>query len=198
MDINSASVFEVLQAKGVTEIYHANSVLTSCQFLRQGMLLSRGTLEALNLTQTPQTSDKLDKRHSIWFDVFTDSVDIHERASRRNIYRPVLFVIDSTLIKDAYTGAVSVTKLNPIKWDDTSPEERWFSSRAELESKFVKGAFDQHIVFRHCGGILRIEKYLECVLLDDPGITRKPDIDYYSMAYGALRSAMQEGGFKVE
>lgn len=61
---------QALLEKGVEEIYHANSVLTSCEFLRHGALLSRGSIEALKLRQTPQKSDLIDKRYHIWNDIF--------------------------------------------------------------------------------------------------------------------------------
>jgi hypothetical protein len=115
MEIPSKDVFDVLAEKGVDSIHHVNNVMTACQFLRTGSLLSRGTALRRGLYQTPQTSDPLDKSFGIWFDVFTDSVDIHNRASRANVYGPVLFVFDAALIKRTYTGRVWVTKLNPTK-----------------------------------------------------------------------------------
>ncbi len=79
-----------LLERGVTEVFHANSVATSCHFIRENSLLSRGTVERLGLKQTSQYTDNADKKYSIWFDVFVDTVDIHQRASRRNQYGPVL------------------------------------------------------------------------------------------------------------
>jgi hypothetical protein len=193
MELPSKSVFEVLQSKGVESIHHANSVITACQFLRSGSLLSRGTLERKALYQTPQDSDRLDKKWGIWFDVFTDSVDIHHRAKRANAYGPVLFELNAELIKTAYTGKVWVTKLNPTKWEGTKHEDRWFTSIDDLKAKFVKGRFDQMIVFRHCGGELPFAEYLQKIILDDPQQKTQGKIDYYSMAYGALTFAKAEG-----
>ena len=174
-------------------------MITSCQFLRRGALLSRGTVERTGLYQTVQKSDQADKMKGIWFDVFTDSVDIHNRAKRTNAYGPVLFVLDAKLIERAYTGKVWVTKLNPTKWDGKSHQARWFSSTKDLDANFRKGCFDQMIVFRHCGGELPIKRYLEKIILDDPDlITGAPSkIDYYSMAYGALKVSMTEGGISA-
>src|SRR5580658_8730659 len=87
-------VREIIHAKGVTEVHHANSVATTCQFLRNRTLISRGSIERKGLYQTPQVSDELDRRHGIWFDVFVDSVDIHARAGRQNVYGPALLVFD--------------------------------------------------------------------------------------------------------
>ena len=198
MDIASKRVFEVLQEKGVDTIYHANSVLTACQFLRNRSLMSRGTVFRKGLYQTSQISDRIDRKHGIWFDVFIDSVDIHDRARQANCYGPVLFVINSELIKRAYTGKVWVTKLNPIYWRAKKYRERWFDSVKDLENNFVRGDFGQMIVFRHCGGELPFMKYLTEIILDDSEQeTRGSRIDYYSMAYGALTLAITEGGLNV-
>ena len=152
MEIPAEEVFNVLKSKGIDSIHHANTVVTACQFLRTGSLLSRGTVERQNRYQTSQQSDKIDQQYGIWFDVFADSVDIHHRAKKANAYGPVLFVIDSTLIKDAYTGKAWVTKLNPIKWAGVKDEGRWFQSGLELANGFFKGRFDQMIVIRNCDG----------------------------------------------
>lgn len=102
MHIPSTHVFEALSEKGVTELHHANSVATACQFIRAGSLLSRGSVERLGVAQTPQASDEADRRYSIWFDVFLDSVDIHKRASRANVYGPVMFGGFSNHAHDAH------------------------------------------------------------------------------------------------
>lgn len=112
MELPSKPVYEVLAAAGVESIYHANSVITSCQFLRNRALLSRGTVERRGLYQTAQGSDDIDKRFGIWFDVFTDSVDIHDRAKRANLYGPALFVLDSELIAKVYSIAYGALKLS--------------------------------------------------------------------------------------
>ncbi len=198
MEIPSRQVYEVLKDAGVESIYHANSVLTACQFLRTGSLMSRGTVERKCLYQTPQSSDAIDKKYGIWFDIFTDSTDIHARAKKANVYGPVLFVLDPDLIRKSYTGKVWVTKLNPTKWAHKNHRQRWFTSRKGLEDNFVYGQFNQMIVFRHCGGELPFKKYLKGIILDDPGIQSKSGIDYYSMAYGAIWLAMTDGGIEAK
>lgn len=197
MDIPSAQVVSVLKDKGVTELHHANSVATACQFLRSKALISRGNVERMGLTQTEQESDDADKRYSIWFDVFVDSVDIHSRASRANVYGPVLFVFDLSVIDKNKTGRIWVTKENPTKWAGKSEEERWFQSKDELQSDFVKGKFDQMIVLRHCGGALPFGRHLKKIVLDDPKLKTEEDVNFYSMAVGALRLAMQDAGIDV-
>lgn len=158
MDTPSKHVFDVLSEKGVTELHHANSIATACQLVRNKSLMSRGTVERLGLTQTPQASDKIDRRYSVWFDVFLDSVDIHERARRANVYGPVLLVFDIALIDRNHTGRIWVTKLNPTKWEGKPDEDRWFQGKDDLKENFIKGQFDQMIVLRHCGGAIPSRK----------------------------------------
>ena len=52
-----AEVKKVLIHKGVTELFHVNSVITSLTFIDNGGLLSRETVEEYNLPQTDQQSD---------------------------------------------------------------------------------------------------------------------------------------------
>jgi hypothetical protein len=197
MDLPSKQVHRALVNVGATHIHHANTVLTACQFIRARALLSRGTVERRGLLQTDQYSDGLDKKYGIWFDVFTDSVDIHARAGYANHYGPVLFVLDVALIEKAYTGRVWVTKLNPTKWKGRSAAERWFQSKDDLADNFSYGTFDHMIVFRHCGGELPFGKYLEKVVLDDPKMETEDGRDLFSVGYGALRLAMTDTGLNV-
>jgi len=197
MDIPSKHVFEVLVGKGINELHHANSVVTACQFLRSKSLMSRGTVERLGITQTPQSSDDIDKRYGIWFDVFADTVDIHHRARRANAYGPVLFVFDTQLIKRSYTGRIWVTKMNPTKWAGNSDQQRWFQDKEDLEENLVKGSFDQILVFRHCGGQLPFRRFLKMIILDDPQWEDDDEVGLFSMAVGALRLAMADSGIDV-
>ena len=192
MDIPAKHVYEVLKDKGVDELYHANSIATACQFIRSRSLMSRGTVERLGVTQTPQTSDDIDKRHGIWFDVFMDSIDIHNRARRANVYGPVLFVMKTEIIKRTYTARSWVTKLNPTKWAGKSKRQRWFQDKKDLEDNFIVGQFDQMIVERHCGGELPFKRCLKKIVLDDPDRQTDDNVDIYSMAVGALRLAMDD------
>ncbi len=159
--------------------------------------MSRGTVERLGLTQTPQDSDDIDQRYSVWFDVFLDSVDIHERASRANVYGPVLLVFDIAIIDRNRTGRIWVTKLNPTKWARKPDEDRWFQGKNDLEENFRKGQFDQMIVLRHCGGAIPFGQHLKKIIVDDPGLQTEDDVDIYSMGVGALRLAMQDAKLDV-
>jgi hypothetical protein len=197
MHLKSSAVWDVLERHGVENLYHANSVVTSCQFIRAKALLARGVLERLELPQTAQYTDSIDKRYSLWFDVFADTVDIHARASRANRYGPVLFVLDLARLRTRYTGNVWVTKLNPTRWPGTKKEDSWFQSNAELEESFNYGDFNQMIVFRHSGGNIPINNAVDKIVLDSPK-RRIDGIDVYSAAVGALRMALCESGLELE
>ncbi|WP_127718227.1 hypothetical protein [Halobacteriovorax sp. HLS] len=194
MHISPKALYDILSEKGITSLHHANSVVTSCSFLRSAQLISRGTLERDNGIQTSQYSDSDDKRYDVWFDVFTDSVDIHKRAKRINNYGPVLFDIDLKILKSKNTGKVWVSKLNPTKWAGKSYSERWFTGKDDVKEHFLRGRFDQMIIFRHCGGALDIKNHINKIILDDPFINLSDEkVDLYSTAYGALKMAMTEG-----
>lgn len=94
MELEAKKVAEILKLRGVTSLYHANTVQTACTFLRNGRLMARGVVEERGLIQTPQASDESDRKFGIWYDIFVDAFDIHETLLRRNAYSPALFVLD--------------------------------------------------------------------------------------------------------
>lgn len=191
-----SAVYDTLVEEGVEHIYHANSVLTSCQFLRNKALMSRGSVEGMKLHQTAPSSDEIDKRMSVWFDVFADSVDIHDRVKNVNHYGPVLFVLDVEILRKSYTGRIWVTKLNPTKWAGMSHAERWFESREDLKENFSEGTFDHMIVFRHCGGFLPFGSCLKRIIVDDPKM-EVGKVDVFSGGCGALMLAMVDAGLDI-
>ncbi len=197
MHLFRSPVHTLLEEKGIDNLYHANTVLTSCQFLKTGAFLSRGNLERHGYHQTPQTSDAIDKKYNIWFDVFADFVDIHHRGRMINNYGPVLFVIDPSILLESSTGRVWITKRNPTKWSGLSDKNRWFQSVDEVAEGLIYGDFDQMLVFRHCGGELPFEGFVKKIILDDPEFTLGGGIDVFSMAYGALMLAMEEGSQEI-
>ncbi len=197
MHIHPSRVYEAVFNVGVDTLHHASSVATACQYLRTNSLISRGTVDRLGIKQTQQATDALDKKYSIWFDIFTGTVDVHGSAGRRNTYGPVLFEIDPKIIKETDTGRVLVTKLSPAKWAGKSQRQRWFQDKQDLDDYYEKGTSDQLIVFRHCGGELPLKHYLKRILLDDPGLTDEDGVNFYDMAVGALRLAMSDGGLNI-
>ena len=199
MELDSQEVFDVFQAKEIASVFHANTVLTSTQFLRENALLSRGTIARHdNWYQTDQYSDPDDKSEGVWFDLFVDTFDIHKTLRRRNSYGPVLFVLDLEAVRTACTGQIWVTKLNPTKWDGKSHEEKWFTSIDELNENFSATNWDHMVVFRNCGGELPFDDCLQQIILDDPQFQNADGIDYYSMALGALTHSKFEGAVAMD
>ena len=197
MELNPIESFKILKSRGVDFLHHANSVQTSCTFLREKSLMSRGVVERRGLRQTPQKSDLLDKEYGIWCDVFTDSVDIHQRAITRNIYGPVLFLIKSEILTCKHMPPIWITKKNPTKWINGEPHNnRWFTSTEELNALFIKGTFDQMIVFRHIGGLLPIAGYVDDIILDDPNQLYY-GLNYYDLSAGALLAAAMDSGTAI-
>lgn len=132
MKLVNAELHEVLSAKGVTHLFHANTVATSTSLILAGGLLSRGEVERRNIFQTPQSSDDDDRRFDVWNDIFLDSEDLHKKFRRQNKYGPVLFrfKIDFLLEGDL---DLWITKRNPIYWrEGQSSNDRYFQDTSEL------------------------------------------------------------------
>jgi hypothetical protein len=197
MEILPKRIYEILKEKGVSSIHHANSVENSALFLRNRCLMSRETIEKHSNQTTSPKAKKSGTDYSVLNDIFADSIDIHGQANAAHTHGPVLLELDIEIINNTYTGKVWVTKSNPMDWDaNTHQERKWFVSAHDLEDNFSYGSFKHKVVFRHCGGKLPILGYLNRVILDDPKLqTGRYQVDYFSMAFGALTLAMKQGGF---
>jgi hypothetical protein len=197
MELNSKAVLSVLKSKGITEFHHANSVQTSCIFLQQGRLLSRGTVDERGIKQTPQSSDEVDRRYGIWYDLFLDAVDIHKQMNSRNFYGPVMFVFDIDLLLEDWLPTIWVTKKNPVKWTASdTPADRYFQSIDEFKNGYhpgQKGSLGTMFMLRNAGGVLRLDPYLKEIVVDDPG-REIEDANAYSLTVGALRASACQGG----
>jgi len=200
--MKGSEVYEILGNIKVTHLHHANSVTTSCTFLEQGGLGSRGFVEDNGLKQTPQSSDEKDKRYGIWHRVFVDNVDIHERAGPvrgPNEYGPVLFVLDRDVLLELPTDSeVAVTKQNPCYWYDNQPDsERWFESVGELAAGLEKGEFAQMLVIKTPTGKLDFPNGKARIILDDPQRQLSFAENAYTHAEGQLKKAAIAGGVEV-
>ena len=130
----------------------------------------------------------------MYYDIFFDSVDIHERGKDVNKYGPVTFVYSIDLIDSLPEGIIKITKDNPIRWKKHTPEnERYFSNPLELRLDYVKGTFAQHFTLVNQTEPLPFD-YLEEVILDDPGEDKQ---EYFDEAYAALSSAIEENGLDI-
>ena len=197
MKLEKEEVYSEFLKRGAKEIYHANSVLTSLQFLKKKALLARGKVEEYGLPQTSQSSDKIDKLYGLWLDVFTDNVDIHRRTNGVNLYGPAMFVIDTEIIKEENVKEVWITKTNPTKWG-TKDRDRWFNSEEDLSANLTIGTFDYMLVFRNSEGEIPFGKYLKKIVLDDPHLVwKKGNNDIYTSSFEALKLVMTEGELDI-
>lgn len=198
-------VYEILSARGVKHLHHANSVRTSISLLRLGGLASRQRVEQEHLPQTAQYTDHIDRQYGIWGNVFVDTVDIHARISNLNQYGPVLFTINTRALIDLpSTSQVLITKSNPSKWNQNQIEaQRYFLNAAELEKGFSVGTFDQMLTISTKDGIIPFGSHLQSITLDDP-ISRDRDRDRdrdsleFSKAAHALNYAASTNGIQVK
>ena len=58
MEILPKRIHEILKEKGVSSLYHANSVMASCAMLRNRCLLSPGSADKLGLYHSAQTAPR--------------------------------------------------------------------------------------------------------------------------------------------
>jgi hypothetical protein len=193
--MNGPDVYAVLQAKGISRLYHANSVTTSRMFLQQGALVSRGSAEANRLPQTPQYTDNQDKAVGVWHDVFLDTDDFHRRISNANKYGPVLFVMDSRVLTALPAGSqVLVTRSNPSKWSaGQSQAQRYYGTAAELQAELTRGTMDQMITVRTPNGVLPFGQWLIEVVLDNPQAQRSDHTDAFNSSRQELAAAASGG-----
>lgn len=151
-NMNNGEIRSTLIEHNVTELFHANTVLTSINFLKNKGLCSRYYIDKLpNCYQTEQYSDAGDKKFGIYNDIFFDSVDIHNRANQYNKYGPVMFVYDiDLLLLNDLENKVMITKDNPIRWNTyMTVQDRYFMNISELQNDFHKGCFQQHITLHN-------------------------------------------------
>jgi hypothetical protein len=148
IDLNPEIIYDILSAKGISNLHHANTVLTSCTFFEKGNLLSREYIEMNNLKQTAQYTDDKDKKYGIFNDIFMDTIDIHDRASGKNHYGPILFVFPLSILKRPEIHFIRITKKNPSKWNENvALEDRFYTSEEEFKSNYTKGDFDSMIIW---------------------------------------------------
>jgi len=158
-----------LVEKGVTELFHANTVTTSISFLKAGGLLSRGEVENRGMRQTPQLSDNDDKIYNIWNDVFFDSCDIHHMLKVPNKYGPVCFVFSIDLLDDPTLPEIRITKSNPYNWEKNNADINYIEEQYIDEiSEYRKNDIAMHITLIDCHNHIPFSPYLKRIILDNP------------------------------
>lgn len=206
MELDAKQIRRVLQENGIRFLYHANTLVTPCSFLQEGALLSRSAVEKRHLDQTSQKSDPIDKKFRIWNDVFLDVVDIHVKASNRNVYGPILFLIDLKMLGTS-VKSVWITKRNPVDWVARDKKaERFYSSVEEFRKSYFhpsrpyKGQdFGAMIMLRNVNGVLPLKGVLRKLVVDEPNTkfkTKGKIIQASDYAVKMLRTAAKVSGLK--
>jgi hypothetical protein len=192
-DLKSAEITEILKAKGLLNLYHANTVLTSNTFMENGHLLSRQCVEEKGLRQTPQYTDGSDKKFGIYNSIFLDFVDIHARARKKNHYGPILFVFSVDLLQEFQI--VHITKRNPSKWSDADDDaSRYYMSSEEFRIGYSKGDFDSMLILPEMERLTLLGT-LHYVVFDNPGLNwNDSGKDICDDAIDALKIAAKKGG----
>ena len=193
MNFDPALICRILDGKGIKDIYHANTVTTSCSMLRLGALSSREHVESQGEPQTVQASDDIDKRYGIWDCVFLDTTDIHRGLSRLNNYGPVLFRFSKNLLLQTAGSGVRVTKSNPTGWCGVEDGDRWFTTEAELEESYNPSDYGQMLVLPTPGLSLTFDPELQFIILDNPKAKVKGSDAFSQASESLLEAAIASG-----
>lgn len=187
--MTNETIKRILLEKGVTHLYHANTVATACTFIENNGLLSRGVIEDLGLYQTSQVTDRSDKDYGVFYDIFFDSVDIHQRSKKINNYGPVVFVYSIDVLDVLPPDCIRVTKDNPMYWTSSmTDEDKYFLAQEELQTFYQREKFNQHVTLRHQVAPLPFD-FLEKIIIDNPGVE---DTGYFDNAYHHLQDLIDK------
>jgi hypothetical protein len=200
--LQGREIYEVLKQIGVTHLHQANSVLTSCTYLQQGGIVSRGFAEDHGLQQSTQPTDELDKKYAIWHTIFVPHVDIHDRQGQTkapNLFGPVLFVLDLDVLLRLPAGSeVRVTKRSPAYWYDTEPDSaRWFQTAEEVAQNLSSNDLHKMLALQIPSGKLDFPKRQARIILDDPQRQLPSGANAFAHAESRLRKAATQGKVEV-
>jgi hypothetical protein len=200
--LQGRDIYEVLKHIGVTHLHQANSVITSCTYLQQGGIVSRGFAEDHGLQQSAQPSDELDKKYGIWHTIFVPHVDIHDRQGQTkapNLFGPVLFVLDLDVLLRLPPGAeVRVTKRSPAYWYDTEPDSaRWFQNAEEVAQNLSPDEIHKMPAIHIPSGRLDFPNRRARIILDDPQRQLQSGVNAYTHAETRLREAAANSKIEV-
>ncbi len=196
--MKALEVYDILMRIGASYLHHANSTATSCTFLKERGLMSRALVHELGLRQTPQRSDEIDRKYSIWCCIFLDHVDIHDRGGAKkgpNRYGPVMFRFDLDVLLNLPLGSnIRVTKSNPFNWDDDDLDrDRWFHSTDQLSKSISFGDYEKMLVIATPSGRLDFPDLRASIILDDPRRSILSGENAYINARNLLRKAAVDG-----
>jgi hypothetical protein len=198
--VNPKELYEFFVSKNLKYFFQANTVRTSCTFIEQKGLMSREFVEYKGLTQTPQSSDEIDKKFDVWNDIFLDLFDLHGYFPRQNLYGLVCFIVDNRFLIDNEFNNIVITKTNPIYWDKSmNDDDKYYSTVKEYADEFEENirrkCIQQKMVTIHnTHKKIPLEKYLVKILLDNP-LVKIDDVILYNEAKQKLNISLEKSGF---
>lgn len=192
MKLNNQDLFSFYKSKGITHLYHANTVRTSRTFIEQDGLLSRGAVQDKGLIQTFQSSDAKDQEYDVWNDIFLDTEDLHVKFNRQNYYGPVLFKISMDFIKDL-DMEIWVTKDNPINWKPyMSMDQKYFISVEELAEKWNMFQTQRKMTTIKNTSQPSLFDYLKEIIVDNPKVKNNhTGLVYFTEAKKSLNQSVE-------
>ncbi|GKX31397.1 hypothetical protein SH1V18_38770 [Vallitalea longa] len=196
--INNKKLYEFLLSKGIENFFHANTLTTSCSFIQQNKLMSRGIVESLGLPQTSQESDIIDKKYGLWDCIFLDVYDLHKEGfgnyKRQNLYGPILFKLSTKCLIESVPN-VRIIKENPVNWEkcniDTSNA---YLKLDEYIENFGDNTFKKMIIFKEENFNLFLDKYLEEVIIDSTSSIK--EVNYGKRAYDIILKHMESNNLQ--
>lgn len=148
--------------------YHANSVSTSIEFIKNKKIFSRDFGESSGFKQTEQNSDGVDRDFDIYNDIFFDNSDIAQIIT--SAYGPITFVLKATAILDSDIE-VRITKKNPVYWKDN---EEYFKGLEEIAEKIKQPEnynfsynHGYHTTLKNCPTITLTPENLEKIYIEN-------------------------------
>lgn len=198
MELEPEHIHNILKRKNVKYLYHADTVLTSQNFIKKDALISRENLEQSNSIFSVQKSDNIDKQYGINNFNYLDPADLSVEFGRPNLYGPVLFVFNVDIVLHPDFQPFKIYKTNPINWSpQTSEEQKYYQSENEFDSSFKQGNKLQN--GRSClmsmgkDGEVSFAWGLEYIIIDDPGSSVSINGEDYELKNVAA-SHLFEGG----
>ena len=169
MKSDNIKIVEELKKLDIYELYHANAVISSLTFIENKGLMPKGLVNDQKLMRADQDTDRNDKKVNIFYDIFFDTMDVHNETNDVNDYGPVLFIFDVNMLAKLDNSDVKVTRVNPIYWSEDMSDEEKYLSIDEIADKLKKGDFNNQITIKNFNDILNFD-YLKEIVIDDPGI----------------------------
>lgn len=100
----------------------------------------------------------------------------------------------------SYPHLIAITKNNPTNWSVFDPKfDRYFHNLEEIENSYNKGDFQKMLTIRKILTPLKMEPYLEEIVIDNPQLKkREMDKSRFEIAKDAIINAANIGGLNLE